>query len=90
MTARVLVTLPAWNEAHNLETVIAELRGARPDDDLLVVNDGSTDETAAVAQRLRCQVVSLPFNLGYGAAIQAGIKYGLRRGYPVVVTFDVA
>ena len=88
MTARVLVTLPAWNEAENLEVVIAELRGARPDDDLLVVNDGSTDQTASVARRLGCQVVSLPFNLGYGAAIQAGIKYGLRRGYPVVVTFD--
>jgi glycosyltransferase involved in cell wall biosynthesis len=88
VTARVLVTLPAWNEADNLETVIAELRRVRPDDDLLVVDDGSTDETAAVALRLRCQVVSLPFNLGYGAAIQAGIKHGLRRGYPVVVTFD--
>ena len=88
VTARVLVTLPAWNEAHTLEAVVAELRGARPDDDLLVVDDGSTDDTAAVAQRLRCQVLSLPFNLGYGAAIQAGIKHGLGRGYPVVVTFD--
>jgi glycosyltransferase involved in cell wall biosynthesis len=87
-TAPVLVTIPAWNEAGNLADVIGELREVRPSDDLLVVDDGSTDDTAEIARRLGCQVLELPFNLGYGAAIQAGIKHGLRRGYPVVVTFD--
>ncbi len=88
MSARVLVVIPAWNEALNLREVIAELRRVRPDDDLLVVNDASTDETPRIAASLRCAVVDLPFQLGYGAAVQAGIKYGLRQGYPVVVTFD--
>jgi glycosyltransferase involved in cell wall biosynthesis len=88
LSAPVLVTVPAWNEARNLEAVIGELRQARPKDDLLVVDDGSTDDTAQVARRLGCPLLELPFNLGYGAAIQAGIKHGLRHEYPVVVTFD--
>jgi len=68
--------------------VIAELRRVRPSDHLLVVDDGSTDDTPHVARRLGCPLLELPFNLGYGAAIQAGIKHGLRHGYAVVVTFD--
>jgi glycosyltransferase involved in cell wall biosynthesis len=84
----VLVTLPAWNEAGNLEAVIGELRRVRPADDLLVVDDGSTDDTARVARSLGCHVLELPFHVGYGAALQAGIKHALRQGYSVVVTFD--
>lgn len=85
---RVLVVVPAWNEAANLPAVIAELRSARPDDDRLVVDDGSSDGTPAVARSLGCRVVRLPFRLGYGAAVQTGLKDGLRRGYDVVVSFD--
>src|SRR5205085_2073739 len=48
----------------------------------------SSDATVAVARQLGCPVLELPLHLGYGGALQAGIKYGLRRGYPVVVTFD--
>ena len=88
MNGPVLVTIPAWNEAGNLGAVIGELRGARPADDLLVVDDGSTDDTAQVARRLGCPLLELPFHLGYGAALQTGIKHGLRHGYSVVVTFD--
>jgi glycosyltransferase involved in cell wall biosynthesis len=85
---RVLVAIPAWNEEPNLEIVVGELRAIRPVDDIVVVNDGSSDRTAEVARALGCRIVNLPFQLGYGAALQAGIKYGLRRGYDVVVTFD--
>jgi glycosyltransferase involved in cell wall biosynthesis len=88
LKGRVLVAIPARNEAGNLQAVLEELRSLRPNDDLLVVDDGSTDETARVARHLRCPLLELPFHLGYGAAIQAGIKHGLRHGYPVVVTFD--
>jgi glycosyltransferase involved in cell wall biosynthesis len=84
----VLIAIPAWNEAANLEAVIGELRRVRPGDDVVVVNDGSSDATSAVARSLGCRVVDLPLQLGYGAALQAGIKYGLRRGYEIVVTFD--
>jgi glycosyltransferase involved in cell wall biosynthesis len=88
VSARVLVVIPAWNEAKNLEAVIGELRRVRPGDDVLVVDDGSTDATAAVARSLRVPVLELPLHLGYGGALQGGVKWGLRRRYPVVVTFD--
>jgi len=84
----VLVVIPAWNEAAHLPEVVAELRRVRPRDDVLVVDDGSGDGSASVARSLGCAVVELPLHLGYGAAVQAGVKYGLRRGYAVLVTFD--
>jgi hypothetical protein len=86
--APVLLVIPAWNEAANLPDVVAELRSYRAEDDIVVVDDGSTDATACVARSLGCRVVELPLHLGYGAAVQAGVKYGLGRGHPVVVTFD--
>ena len=88
MTAAALIVIPTLNEAANLTAVIAEIRQARPQDDVLVVDDASNDGSAALARRLGCAVLELPFHLGYGGAVQTGIKYGLRRGYPVVVTFD--
>jgi glycosyltransferase involved in cell wall biosynthesis len=86
--SEVLVVIPAWNEAANLGAVIAELRAERPEDTILVVDDGSTDATAQAARQAAATVLELPLHLGYGAAVQAGIKLGLRRGYRVVVTFD--
>jgi glycosyltransferase involved in cell wall biosynthesis len=88
VSASVLVVIPAWNEAANLPLVLGELRGLRPHDDVLVVDDASTDATPFMARQLGCRVVTLPIRLGYGGAVQAGVMYGLRRGYDVVVTFD--
>jgi glycosyltransferase involved in cell wall biosynthesis len=85
---RVLVVVPAWNEARNLPPVIEELRLAQPGFEIAVVDDASDDATAAVARSLGALVVRLPLHLGYGAAVQAGVKFGLRRGFDAVVTFD--
>jgi glycosyltransferase involved in cell wall biosynthesis len=84
----ILVVIPALDEAGNLPTVIEELRAEGPPATVLVVDDGSRDATACVARAQGALVLSLPFHLGYGSAVQAGIKYGLRRGFEVVVTFD--
>lgn len=85
---RRLIIMPAHNEAGNLTQVIPAVGAAVPDYDLLVVNDGSTDRTAAVAKDLGAAVVSLPVNLGYGGAVQTGFRYAVRHGYDLAVVMD--
>jgi glycosyltransferase involved in cell wall biosynthesis len=84
----LLFVIPALNEAGNLPSVIQELKAAWPAARLLVVDDASGDGTARVAREQGAQAVSLPFHLGYGGAVQTGIKYGLRQRVRVVLTFD--
>lgn len=85
---QVLIVVPAYNEARNLAPVLRGVRAAVPDADVLVVDDGSTDETGAVARRAGASVVCHAFNLGYGAALQTGFKYALARRYEYVVHLD--
>ena len=85
---RVLVVIPAWNEERTVADVVCEVRGARPDVDVLVVDDGSWDETATVARSAGARVCRLPFNLGVGGAMRTGYRYALRHGYDVVVQVD--
>jgi glycosyltransferase involved in cell wall biosynthesis len=85
---RILVVIPAWNEAGVIASTIAEIRAAQPDVDLLVVDDGSGDGTAAVAEAAGALFARLPFNLGVGGAMRAGYRYALREGYDVVVQID--
>ena len=84
----VLVIVPAHNEAESLGGVLAELRQHAGDYDVLVVNDGSTDETAAVARAAGYPVLDMCFNLGIGGAVQAGFKYALEHGYEIAVQLD--
>jgi glycosyltransferase involved in cell wall biosynthesis len=69
---RVLIIIPAWNEAGSIADVIAEVRDELPAYDILVVNDGSTDDTERVALEAGARVVSLPYNLGVGGAMRLG------------------
>jgi len=85
---RTLVIIPAWNEEAALPGTLAELARVRPDLDVLVVSDGSTDRTLEVARAAGASVVELPFNLGIGGALQTGFRYALRRGYDRAVQFD--
>lgn len=86
--SRRLVIMPAYNEAVNLPQVIPQVRAAAPGYDLVVVNDGSRDRTAQVAERLGATVVTLPNNLGYGGAVQTGFRYAVRHGYDLAVVID--
>ena len=86
--AKLLIILPAWNEQEALPGVLDELHAALPEADFLVVNDGSTDRTAAVARRGRTMVLNLPLNLGVGGAMRAGYKFAARNGYSVAVQVD--
>jgi glycosyltransferase involved in cell wall biosynthesis len=85
---KTLVIIPAWNEEDALPGTLAELAAVRPDLDVLVVSDGSTDRTAEVARAAGAIVVELPFNLGIGGALQTGFRYAVRHGYRRAVQFD--
>lgn len=86
-TRRLLVVLPAYNEARRVRGVVESVR-ARLAADVLVVDDGSSDDTAGEARRGGARVAPHPVNLGYGSALQTGYRYALRRGYDGVVTLD--
>lgn len=85
---RVLVLVPAHNEAEALPGVLDQLRRQAPDYDVVVINDGSTDDTARVAREAGFRVLDLCINLGIGGAVQAGFKYAVDRGYAIAVQMD--
>src|SRR4051794_15431223 len=85
---RHLAIVPAYNEEAAVAATVADLREFAPSFDILVVDDGSTDDTAAVARRAGARVLRLPFNLGIGGAVQAGYQYALEHGYQVAVQVD--
>jgi glycosyltransferase involved in cell wall biosynthesis len=83
-----LLIIPAFNEAEALPGVLAELDELDLDHDVVVVDDGSTDGTAAAARAGGATVLELPFNLGIGGALRAGFLYAVRNGYERAVQFD--
>lgn len=85
---RIAVVVPAWNEESTILGVLEELRAAVPTAEVIVVSDGSTDATAALARAHGATVLDLPFNLGVGGAVRAGYKYALRAGHEYVVQID--
>ncbi|MDP1819354.1 MAG: glycosyltransferase family 2 protein [Acidimicrobiales bacterium] len=85
---RTLVIIPAYNEQAALPGTLAELRGTHPELDIVVVSDGSTDDTADLARKVGVEVLELPFNLGIGGALRTGFLYAVREGYDAAVQFD--
>jgi glycosyltransferase involved in cell wall biosynthesis len=83
-----LLVIPALNEARSIAQVIRGVRDSGAEVDVLVIDDGSRDDTARIARESGAAVVSHPFNLGYGAALQTGYKYAVRAGYGTVVQMD--
>lgn len=88
MADRILVVIPAHNEEQAIAGVIERLRQVVPEFDRVVVNDGSTDNTAKILSELGEKQLHLIYNLGYGHALQTGLKYALLHDYNVVVTMD--
>ncbi len=85
---RTLVAIPALNEAQTIATVVAEVRRAVPEAQVLVVDDGSRDTTGAVAARAGATVVTLPFNVGVGGAMRTAFLYAQRLDFDAVVQVD--
>lgn len=85
---KLLVVVPALNEEQSVGAVVRDVRAAVPTADCVVIDDGSTDATAAVARASGAQVLSLPFNLGVGGAMRAGFRFARDNGHDVVVQVD--
>ncbi|HWH05999.1 MAG TPA: glycosyltransferase family 2 protein [Gaiellaceae bacterium] len=85
---RVVAIVPAYREEGAIGGVVRELRAFDPGLDVVVIDDGSPDDTAAVARAAGAAVVRLPFNLGIGGAVQTGFKYALEGGYDLAVRLD--
>ena len=85
---RTIAIVPAHNEEGAIGGVVDEIRAFAASFDVVVVDDGSSDATASVAGAHGAAVVSLPFNLGIGGAVQTGFKYALAHGYARAVRLD--
>lgn len=85
---RILIAIPAWNEQGSIASVVASVKQHRPDADILVINDGSTDSTEFEASTAGARVVSLPFNVGVGGAMRTAFLYAKREGYGALVQVD--
>ncbi|MCP4639646.1 MAG: glycosyltransferase family 2 protein, partial [bacterium] len=88
MNGDTLILLPAFNEADHIASVIASVKEVAGDVDLVVVDDGSADDTIGEARRAGATVLRLPINMGYGVALQTGYKYAARCGYDYLVQMD--
>lgn len=86
--SEVLIIIPAFNEAVNIVEVIMKIQKNAPGKDILVIDDGSKDQTALLASKAGAHVVTHPFNMGYGVTCQTGFKYASRMGYDYVVLLD--
>jgi glycosyltransferase involved in cell wall biosynthesis len=85
---KTLVIIPALNEADSIAHVIELIHEHAAWADVLVVNDGSTDATGAIAASCGAVVLPMPINVGIGAAVQAGFQYAERHGYAITVQND--
>jgi glycosyltransferase involved in cell wall biosynthesis len=85
---KLLIIIPAFNEGGRVGTVVTDVRRVLPATDVLVVDDGSSDSTAAEAALAGARVLTLPVNSGYGAALQSGYKWAVRHDYTLLGQMD--
>lgn len=85
---RTLIIIPAYNEEASLRRTVESIKEKAPFVDYLVVNDGSSDQTAQVCRDNAYPFLDLPTNLGLAGAFQAGMKYAFRHKYDCAIQFD--
>ena len=85
---KTLVIIPAYNEEQSIERVVDNLIENYPQYDYVVINDGSSDQTAKVCRKRGYNLIDLPVNLGLSGAFQAGLKYAYLQGYERAIQFD--
>lgn len=84
----VLIIIPAYNEAQNIEKVLKELKKDAKFADILVMNDCSGDNTKSVVEKNNVNCIDNIFNMGYAWNVQTGIKYAYQNNYQYVIQFD--
>ena len=87
-SVKILIIVPALNESGNISRTIADIKKQNLSVDIVVIDDGSTDATAQEALAAGVKVISLPFNLGIGGAVQTGFQYAWQYGYDIAVQMD--
>ena len=86
---KILIIVPAYNEADNIGAVIHKLHTENVDWDVLVINDASSDDTNVIAHETgHAEVINLPFNLGIGGCVQTGFRYARNNDYDFALQFD--
>ena len=85
---RIIVIMPAYNEQEALPATLAGLRAVSLPLDVVVIDDGSIDDTAAIATANGAVCLQLPFNLGIGGALRTGFRYAVECGYQRGIQFD--
>ena len=85
---KILVIIPAYNEAENIENLINSINELCPYADYLVVNDCSKDSTEEILQKIGANYMSNPVNLGIGGTVQGGYVYALKNGYDIAIQAD--
>jgi len=88
LSKKTLIIVPAYNEAGSIADVVENIRKHVTNADILVVNDGSQDRTARKARESGAMVVSLPYNMGIGSAVQSGFIFAKEKGYHFAVQVD--
>ena len=85
---KVLIIIPAYNEAENIERVVDNIIRNYPQYDYVIVNDGSSDDTRKICKKRGYNLLDLPINVGLAGAIQSGMKYANYYGYEYAIQID--
>lgn len=86
--SKSIVIIPAFNEENSILLIVRRLEYLYPDFDILVINDGSQDDTETEVNKSKAKLINHPFNLGYGTTIQTGYKYAYHNGYDYLIQLD--
>jgi glycosyltransferase involved in cell wall biosynthesis len=88
MKPKILIIIPAYNAAKYLEELITRIEPFFSSQDILIINDGSTDNTEEVFHHLECRKLSFKVNQGKGMTLKAGFELAAEYGYEAVITID--
>lgn len=87
--SNILIIIPAFNEAASIETVLLAIKTEYPKYDIVVIDDGSSDDTAEIARSTQAAfIINLPYNIGIGGSVQTGFKFAHKYGYKYAIQFD--